>query len=76
MDKGAVDDHVYVVEAGSLHRITVFVRHENVIRLLESLGYQLEWLPETLASVSVPVRTACNADTRAGLEEFIYRAAE
>jgi hypothetical protein len=27
---------------GSLHRITVFVRHENVIRLLGFLGYQLE----------------------------------
>src|ERR671920_2472479 len=27
---------------GSLRRITVFVRHENVIRLLEFLGYQLE----------------------------------
>ncbi|HSK82708.1 MAG TPA: hypothetical protein VK902_04795, partial [Rubrobacter sp.] len=28
--------------SGSLHCITVFVRHENVGRLLESLGYQLE----------------------------------
>jgi hypothetical protein len=28
--------------SGSLRRITVFVRHENVIRLLEFLGYQLE----------------------------------
>jgi hypothetical protein len=28
--------------SGSLHRITVFVRYENVIRLLEFLGYQLE----------------------------------
>ena len=27
---------------GSLHSITVFVRHENVVRLLEFLGYQLE----------------------------------
>ena len=27
---------------GSLCRITVFVRYENVIRLLEFLGYQLE----------------------------------
>ena len=27
---------------GSLRRITVFVRYENVIRLLEFLGYQLE----------------------------------
>jgi hypothetical protein len=27
---------------GSLHRITVFVRHENVVRLLEFLGYCLE----------------------------------
>jgi hypothetical protein len=28
--------------SGSLRRLTVFVRHENVIRLLEFLGYQLE----------------------------------
>jgi hypothetical protein len=28
--------------SGSLCRITVFIRHENVIRLLEFLGYQLE----------------------------------
>jgi hypothetical protein len=28
--------------SGSLHRITVFVSHENVVRLLEYLGYQLE----------------------------------
>jgi hypothetical protein len=28
--------------SGSIRRITVFVRHENVIRLLEFLGYQLE----------------------------------
>ncbi len=28
--------------SGSLHRITVFVRHENVIRLLEFFGYCLE----------------------------------
>jgi hypothetical protein len=28
--------------SGSLRRITVFVRHENVIRLLKFLGYQLE----------------------------------
>jgi hypothetical protein len=27
---------------GSLHSITVFVRYENVVRLLEFLGYQLE----------------------------------
>jgi hypothetical protein len=27
---------------GPLRRITVFVRHENVVRLLEFLGYQLE----------------------------------
>jgi hypothetical protein len=27
---------------GSLRRITVFVRHENVVRLLEFLGYRLE----------------------------------
>jgi hypothetical protein len=28
--------------SGPLHSITVFVRHENVVRLLEFLGYQLE----------------------------------
>jgi hypothetical protein len=28
--------------SGSLRRITVFVRHENVVRLLEFLGYQFE----------------------------------
>jgi hypothetical protein len=28
--------------SGSLHRMTVFVRYENVVRLLEFLGYQLE----------------------------------
>ncbi len=28
--------------SGSLHRITVFVRHENVVRLLTLLGYCLE----------------------------------
>jgi hypothetical protein len=28
--------------SGSLHCITVFVRYENVVRLLEFLGYQLE----------------------------------
>jgi hypothetical protein len=28
--------------SSSLRRITVFVRYENVVRLLESLGYQLE----------------------------------
>jgi hypothetical protein len=28
--------------SGSLRRMTVFVRHENVVRLLEFLGYQLE----------------------------------
>jgi hypothetical protein len=28
--------------SGSLRRITVFVRHENVVRLLEFLGYRLE----------------------------------
>jgi hypothetical protein len=27
--------------SGSLRRITVFIRHENVVRLLEFLGYQL-----------------------------------
>jgi hypothetical protein len=27
---------------GHLHRLTVFVRHENVVRLLESLGYRVE----------------------------------
>jgi hypothetical protein len=25
---------------GRLHRLTVFVRHENVVRLLEFLGYR------------------------------------
>jgi hypothetical protein len=28
--------------SGSLRRVTVFVRHENVVRLLEFLGYCLE----------------------------------
>ena len=28
---------------GSLHRLTVFVGYENVVRLLEFLGYCLEW---------------------------------
>jgi hypothetical protein len=28
--------------SGSLRRITVFVRHENVVRLLKFLGYTLE----------------------------------
>jgi hypothetical protein len=28
--------------SGSLHSITVFVRHENVLRLLEFLGYRVE----------------------------------
>jgi hypothetical protein len=28
--------------SGSLRRITVFVRHENVVRLLAFLGYSLE----------------------------------
>jgi hypothetical protein len=28
--------------SGSLRRITVFVRHENVVRLLEFLGYRME----------------------------------
>ena len=28
--------------SGSLHSITVFVRHENVVRLLDFLGYRLE----------------------------------
>lgn len=27
---------------GYLRRITVFVRHENVVRLLEFMGYRLE----------------------------------
>jgi len=27
---------------GSLRRVTVFVRHENVVRLLEFFGYRLE----------------------------------
>jgi hypothetical protein len=28
--------------SGSLRRITVFIRHENVVRLPRFLGYQLE----------------------------------
>jgi len=28
--------------SGSLHHITVFVRYENVVRLLEFLGYRVE----------------------------------
>ena len=28
--------------SSSLRRMTVFVRHENVVRLLEFLGYRLE----------------------------------
>ena len=28
--------------SGPLHRMMVFVRHENVLRLLEFLGYRLE----------------------------------
>ena len=28
--------------SGSLHSITVFVRHENVVKLLEFLGYRVE----------------------------------
>jgi hypothetical protein len=28
--------------SGSLRRITVFVRHENIVRLLEFLGYRVE----------------------------------
>ena len=27
---------------GSLHRLTVFIGHENVVRLLEFLGYRQE----------------------------------
>jgi hypothetical protein len=27
---------------GHLHRLTVFVTHENVVRLLEFLGYRVE----------------------------------
>ena len=27
---------------GHLHRLTVFIRHENVVRLLEFLGYRVE----------------------------------
>ena len=27
---------------GNLHRLTVFVRHENVVRMLEFLGYRQE----------------------------------
>ena len=34
--------------SGSLRRITVFVRYENVLRLLEFLGYCLEYSLETL----------------------------
>jgi hypothetical protein len=29
-------------DTGSLHRLTVIVRYENVVRLLEFLGYSLE----------------------------------
>ena len=32
---------------GGLHQLTVFVRHENVVRLLEFLGYRQEELPTT-----------------------------
>ena len=28
--------------AGSLRRLTVFIRHENMIRLLQFLGYRLK----------------------------------
>jgi hypothetical protein len=28
--------------SGSLHSMTVFIRHENVVRLLKFLGYRLE----------------------------------
>jgi hypothetical protein len=27
---------------GHLHRLTVFIRHDNVVRLLEYLGYRQE----------------------------------
>jgi hypothetical protein len=27
---------------GCLHRLTVFIRHENVVRLIEFLGYRQE----------------------------------
>jgi hypothetical protein len=27
---------------GRLHRLTVFIRHKNVVRLLEFLGYRVE----------------------------------
>jgi len=27
---------------GHLHRLTVFIRHDNVVRLLEFLGYRVE----------------------------------
>jgi hypothetical protein len=27
---------------GHLHRLTVFVKHENVVRMLEFLGYRQE----------------------------------
>jgi hypothetical protein len=29
-------------ETSSLRQLTVFIRHENVIRLLEFLGYRME----------------------------------
>jgi hypothetical protein len=31
---------------GHLHRLTVFIRHENVLRLLEFLGYRQEEVVE------------------------------
>jgi hypothetical protein len=45
---GRLPDQEDLQEAGeqegnhSLHSITVFVRYENVVRLLEFLGYRLE----------------------------------
>jgi hypothetical protein len=39
----------------SLHSITVFVRYENVVRLLRFLGYRLEWLSGS-GSVLSPAR--------------------
>jgi hypothetical protein len=36
------EEREYVEGQGHLHRMTVFVQHENVVRLLEFLGYRLE----------------------------------
>jgi hypothetical protein len=40
---------------GHLHRLTVFVRHENVVRLLEFLGYPQEEQPRTRVVREEPV---------------------